>query len=77
MRIRNAVLHRDGASVDAVRLRYHSRLIPAAIPAAESGRHATLEVALAEAFTGVSPGQTAVLLAGEAIVGHGTIAAAA
>ena len=77
VRIRNAVLHRDGASVDAVRLRYHSRLIPAAIPAAESGRHATLEVALAEAFTGVSPGQTAVLLAGEAIVGHGTIAAAA
>jgi tRNA-specific 2-thiouridylase len=77
VRIRNAVLHRDGASVDAVRLRYHSRLIPAAIPAAESGRHATLEVALAEAFAGVSPGQTAVLLAGEAIVGHGTIAAAA
>ncbi|HEY5054030.1 MAG TPA: tRNA methyl transferase PRC-barrel domain-containing protein, partial [Solirubrobacterales bacterium] len=77
VRIRNAVLHRDGACVDAIRLRYHSRLIPAAIPPAESGRHATLEVALAEAFAGVSPGQTAVLLAGEAIVGHGTIAAAA
>jgi tRNA-specific 2-thiouridylase len=75
--IRNAVLHRDGDSVDAVRLRYHSRLIPAAIPAAQSGRHARLEVSLAESFAGVSPGQTAVLLAGEAIVGHGTIAAAA
>ena len=36
-----------------------------------------LEVELGEDFAGVSPGQTAVLLAGEAIVGHGTIAAAA
>jgi len=77
VRIRNAVLHRDGASVDSVRLRYHSRTVPAAIPTAETGRHATLEVELSEAFAGVSPGQTAVLLAGEAIVGHGTIAAAA
>ena len=75
MRIRDAVLHRDGASVDAVRLRYHARTVPAAIPAAQTGRHATLEVELSEAFAGVSPGQTAVLLAGETIVGHGTIAA--
>ena len=75
--IRNAVLHRDGASVDAVRLRYHARTVPAAICAAEMGRHATLEVELSEAFAGASPGQTAVLMAGEAIVGHGTIAAAA
>jgi tRNA-specific 2-thiouridylase len=73
VRIRDAVLHRDGDCVDAVRLRYHSRRIPAAIPTAGTGRHATLDVALSEAFAGVSPGQTAVLLAGEAIVGHGTI----
>jgi tRNA U34 2-thiouridine synthase MnmA/TrmU len=33
-------------------------------------------VELSEDFAGVSPGQTAVLLAGESIVGHGTIAAA-
>ena len=56
VRIRDAVLHRDGASVDAVRLRYHSRTVPAAIAAARTGRHAALEVELAEAFAGVSPG---------------------
>ena len=77
VRIRDAVLHRDGASVDAVKLRYHTRPLPAAIGAAETGSHPTLEVELSEAFAGASPGQTAVLLAGEAIVGHGTIAAAA
>jgi len=32
-------------------------------------------VKLAEGFPGVAPGQTAVLMAGERIVGHGTIAA--
>ena len=34
VRIRDAVLHRDGASVDAVKLRYHTRPLPAAIGAA-------------------------------------------
>ena len=37
VRIRDAVLHRDGASVDAVKLRYHTRPLPAAIRAAASG----------------------------------------
>ncbi len=77
VRIRDAVLHRDGREVDAVRLRYHSRTLPATGPAAVSGRHSSLEVALKEPFAGAAPGQTAVLLAGEAIVGHGTIVAAA
>jgi tRNA-uridine 2-sulfurtransferase len=75
--IRDAVLHRDGARVDAVRLRYHSRALPASIGAAGAGRHRALEVELGEEFSGASPGQTAVLLEGETIVGHGTIAAAA
>jgi tRNA-uridine 2-sulfurtransferase len=75
--IRNAVLHRDGARVDAVRLRYHSRALPASIGTADAGRHPALEVELGEEFSGASPGQTAVLLEGETIVGHGTIAAAA
>jgi len=74
VRIRDAVLHRDGARVDAVRLRYHSRTVPAAVSATGTGRHSELEVSLAEGFSGISPGQTAVLLSGEAIVGHGTIA---
>jgi tRNA-specific 2-thiouridylase len=75
--VRDAVLHRDGARVDAVRLRYHSRALPASIGAAGPGRHDALEVELGEEFVGASPGQTAVLLEGETIVGHGTIVSAA
>jgi len=82
VRLRDAFLHRDGARVDGVRLRYHSHVVPAAAragatQAAAPGAHAALEVELGEEFSAASPGQTAVLLAGEAIVGHGTIAAAA
>ncbi|HET7445639.1 MAG TPA: tRNA 2-thiouridine(34) synthase MnmA [Solirubrobacterales bacterium] len=75
--IRDAVLHRDGERVDAVRLRYHSRALPASIGAPGRGRHDALEIELGEAFAGASPGQTAVLLEGETVVGHGTITAAA
>lgn len=73
VRVRDAVLHRDGGRVDAVKLRYRSTPVPAAV-AARTGRHAELDLELAEAFDGAAPGQTAVLLCGEAIVGHGTIA---
>jgi tRNA-specific 2-thiouridylase len=73
VRVRNAVLHRDGSRVDAVRLRYRSRPVPAALAPAGTGRHSELEIRLGERFAGVSPGQTAVLLAGETVVGHGTI----
>jgi tRNA-specific 2-thiouridylase len=75
--VRDATLHRDGARVDAVRLRYHSRALPASIGPAGPGRHPALEIELGEEFVGASPGQTAVLLEGETIVGHGTIAAPA
>ncbi|HEU4944667.1 MAG TPA: tRNA 2-thiouridine(34) synthase MnmA [Solirubrobacterales bacterium] len=73
VRLHNAVLHREGEAVDGVRLRYRSRPVPAALTATETGRHAELRVELGEEFAGVTPGQTAVLLRGEAIVGHGTI----
>jgi tRNA-specific 2-thiouridylase len=73
--VRDAVLHREGSAVDAVKLRYRSKALPATVSAAGRGRHSSLEVELAEAFPGVAPGQTAVLMAGEKIVGHGTIAA--
>ena len=73
VRVRNAILHRDGARVDAVRLRYRSRPVPAALSATGTGRHSELDISLGERFAGVSPGQTAVLLAGETVVGHGTI----
>ncbi|HEX7280018.1 MAG TPA: tRNA 2-thiouridine(34) synthase MnmA [Solirubrobacterales bacterium] len=75
VRVRDAVLHRDGREVDAVKLRYRSRVLPATVSAAGKGRHSSLEVDLAEGFPGVAPGQTAVLMSGERIVGHGTIAA--
>jgi tRNA-uridine 2-sulfurtransferase len=75
--VRNAVLHRDGECVDAVKLRYRARPILASLSGAESGRHAKLDVELREPFDAAAPGQAAVLLSGEAIVGHGTIAAAA
>ncbi|HEX6665759.1 MAG TPA: tRNA 2-thiouridine(34) synthase MnmA [Solirubrobacterales bacterium] len=74
VQVRNAVLHRDGSRVDAVRLRYRSRPLPASIEPAASGRHKSIEVRLGEDFAGASPGQTAVLMEGETIVGHGTIA---
>jgi tRNA-specific 2-thiouridylase len=77
VQIRDAVLHRDGARVDAVRLRYHSPALPASVGAAGTGRHEALQIELGDDFAGASPGQTAVLLEGETIVGHGTIAAAA
>ena len=72
--VRDAVLHRDGACVDAVRLRYHSRALPASVGPVGAGRHKALEIQLGEGFVGASPGQTAVLMAGETIVGHGAIA---
>jgi tRNA-uridine 2-sulfurtransferase len=74
VRISDAVLHRDGARVDAVKLRYRATPVPASVTAAPPGRHASLELELGESFDAASPGQAAVLLSGEAIVGHGTIA---
>jgi tRNA-specific 2-thiouridylase len=73
VRVRDAVLHRDGGEVDGVKLRYRSRTLPATVSAAR-GRHSSLEVELGEAFAGGAPGQTAVLMAGKKIIGHGTIA---
>jgi tRNA-specific 2-thiouridylase len=72
----DAVLERDGARVDGARLRYRSALVPASVASpAGPGRHAELPLRLGRAFTGAAPGQTAVLHSGDAIVGHGRIAA--
>jgi tRNA-specific 2-thiouridylase len=75
--VRDAVLHRDGARVDNVRLRYHSDTLPATLGAAAPGHHDALQLDLAEPFDAAAPGQTAVLMDGETIVGHGTITTAA
>jgi tRNA-uridine 2-sulfurtransferase len=74
VRIRDAVLHRDGSCVDAVKLRYRSTAVPASLVATGPGRHAELDVRLERGFDAAAPGQAAVLLSEEAIVGHGTIA---
>jgi len=57
--------------------RYSSGIAAFAGGPISPSRHAALEVELGEEFVGASPGQTAVLMEGETIVGHGTIAAAA
>jgi tRNA-uridine 2-sulfurtransferase len=77
IQVRDAVLHRDGARVDNVRLRYHSDTLPASVGAAAPGRHDALELRLGRPFDAAAPGQTAVLMDGETIVGHGTIVGAA
>jgi tRNA-specific 2-thiouridylase len=73
VRLRNAVMHRDGARVDRVRLRYHTDPVPARV-SAPAGRHDRLEVELDRPFDGPAPGQAAVLMSGDVVVGHATIA---
>jgi tRNA-specific 2-thiouridylase len=72
--VRGARLHRAGAEVDAVKLRYRSRAVPCRVagdPAA--GTHRRLELELADPVDGAAPGQTACLLKGDVVVGYGTI----
>ena len=74
--VRDATLHRDGAQVDRVRLRYRHRALGGRVrQPALPGRHERLALELDEPMAGVAPGQLACLMAGELIVGHGTIAA--
>ena len=68
VRLRDAILHRDRARVDRVKLRYRSRPRAASRTADDD-----LVVRLAEPAYGVAPGQTACLLDGDLVVGHGTI----
>jgi tRNA-specific 2-thiouridylase len=73
--ITDAVLRRDGANVDAVKLRYHAAPIGTRLARPVGpGTYARLELALEAPAYGAAPGQTAVLLADETVVGHGTIA---
>jgi tRNA-uridine 2-sulfurtransferase len=73
VQVRDAILHRPGETVDAVKLRYRATPVPVTAVTAEPGRRERLRIELAEPFAAAAPGQTAVLMAGEAIVGHGTI----
>lgn len=73
VRLTDVVLHRGGDRVDRVRLRYRTAAIPARVEAA-AGRHPELELELGRPFDGPAPGQAAVLMSGDTVVGHGTIA---
>jgi tRNA-specific 2-thiouridylase len=72
--VRGARLLRDGAEVDAVKLRYRSRAVPCRVAGdVGPGVHKRLELALDDAVDGAAPGQTACLLRGDVVVGYGTI----
>jgi tRNA-specific 2-thiouridylase len=73
--VRSARLHRTGARVDQVKLRYRSRPLPARVLGdLTAGRHRALELELEEPVDGAAPGQLACLMDGELVVGWGTIA---
>jgi tRNA-uridine 2-sulfurtransferase len=74
--VEQAVLYRPGAHVDSVKLRYRSTAAAAQVEASlPAGSHTNLTVRLAHDAFGVAPGQVACLMAGNRVVGHGTIAA--
>jgi tRNA-specific 2-thiouridylase len=73
VRLAGATLHRSGARVDRVKLRYRSRPIACSVAPVPAGEHAHLELDLADPAYGVAPGQTACLMDGELVVGRGTI----
>ncbi len=72
VKVTGAVMHRDGSRVDRVRLRYRSDPVRAKVVAG-AGKHTTLELELEEPFDGPAPGQAAVLMSGDTVVGHATI----
>ena len=78
VQLRGARLHRPGARVDRVKLRYRSKALAARIAGQpEAGRHRSLQLELEHSVDGAAPGQLACLMDGELVVGWGTIAAAA
>ena len=76
LEVRGVTLHREGRSVDGVRVRAHGRRFPCRLAGApRAGRHERLGVELVEEAERTAPGQLACLYAGDVVVGHGTIAA--
>jgi tRNA-uridine 2-sulfurtransferase len=72
--IRAARLHRAGARVDRVKLRYRSEPLAARVLGdPPAGRHQALAIELGDAVDGAAPGQLACLMDGELVVGWGTI----
>lgn len=73
--IRDVTLHRPAARVGSIRLRYRSKPLVCRVERrVDAGSHDHLAVALGAPARAGAPGQTAVLLDGDLVVGHGTIA---
>jgi tRNA-specific 2-thiouridylase len=73
--VRDVTLHRTGARVDGVKVRYRGRRLPCRIEGEPgAGRHDSLDVRLLSPCERTAPGQIACLYAGDEVVGHGTIA---
>jgi tRNA-specific 2-thiouridylase len=66
--LEDVTLYRPAAEVDRVKLRYRSDPIPCDL------RPATGDLHLQTPITGAAPGQTACLMAGQSVIGCGTIA---
>jgi tRNA-uridine 2-sulfurtransferase len=74
VQVRSARLHRPGARVDSVKLRYRSQPLRASVAGdPEAGRHRELSLQLDEPVDGAAPGQLACLMDGDLVVGWGTI----
>jgi tRNA-specific 2-thiouridylase len=74
VQLRAAQLHRPGARVDRVKLRYRSQPLRAQVASGlEAGRHKRMLIELDEPASAVAPGQLACLMDGDLIVGWGTI----
>jgi tRNA-specific 2-thiouridylase len=76
LEVREVTLHRPAACVDGVRVRAHGRRFDCRLPGElDTGRHERLTIELGDAAERTAPGQVACLYSGDAVVGHGTIAA--
>jgi tRNA-specific 2-thiouridylase len=76
IRISEVTLHREGAAVNAVRVRAHGRRFPAQLERGlRAGYHDQAGLRTSEPVERTAPGQLACLYAGDLVVGHGTIAA--
>lgn len=74
--VSDAVLHRDGDSVDAVKIRYRGGRIACGLTEPlPAGRHERLTVRLPRPLERTAGGQLACLYSGGTVVGHGTIVA--
>jgi tRNA-specific 2-thiouridylase len=69
-------LHREGAQIDQVKLRYRSAPVACKLTSPlPAGRYPRIEIMLNEPFMAAAPGQVACFMSGDRVVGHGLIAA--